>query len=164
MILMKFEVIEIPNPMPYKYEGMFSNFNEEPFARLTKDATFIIQRTDTGREFYVIIPKGFVTDFGTVPKWAQWIINPRGKGERAYVLHDWLCITGICSPYTADNILYSAMKYCDVPSYQRVLVRSALYAYHAICDILPSKPDIGLNYQDVEYKKLPPYTPIPDLV
>lgn len=161
---MKYEIIEIPNIMPYKYDGPFSEFNGEPFARLVSDATFIIKRTDTGRGFYVTIPKGFVTDFGTVPKWSQWLINSRGKGERAYVLHDWLCITGMCSHHTADNILYSAMEYCGVPSYQRILVRSALYLYHTVSDILPIKPDIGLNYQDIEYAKLPPYTPIPDLV
>lgn len=161
---MKFEVIEIPNIMPYRYDGPFSEFNGEPFARLTKDATYIIKRTDTGRGFYVTVPEGFVTDFGTVPKWAQWIIDPRGKGERAYVLHDWLCITGMCSHYTADNILYSAMKYSGLPIYQCILVRSAIYIYHEFIDKeLPKTENLGLNYQDVEYAKLPPYSPIPDL-
>lgn len=163
---MKFELIEIPNIMPYRYEGTFSEFNGEPFARLTKDATYIIKRTDTGRGFYVTVPEGFVTDFGTIPKWAQWVINPRGKGERAYVLHDWLCFTGMCSYYTADNILYSAMRYCGVPLHQCLIVRATLFIYHGYIEkefTSDKTKSLGIDYQQQEYDKLPPYTPIPDL-
>lgn len=159
---MKYDLIEIPNQIPYKYDGPFSDFNGEPFSRLTKDATFIIKRTDLNRGFYLTIPTGFVTDFGTIPKWAQWLINARGNGERAYILHDWLCITGMCSYYTSDNILFSAMRYCGISLFQCILVRIALCVFHGLIEkIFPSA--LGLNYQDDEYAKLPAYTPIPDL-
>ena len=163
---MKYEVITVPTKLSYKYDGPFSTFNGEPFARLTEDAKYIIRRTDVNRNFMISVPKGFVTDFGTIPKWAQWAINARGLGEKAYVLHDWLCFTGMCDYNTADSILYSAMRICGVSLHQCLIVRTALYIYHGFIEkdfSTSTTGSLGLGYQEQEYIKLPPYTPIPDL-
>lgn len=51
------------------------------------------------------IPKGFVTNYGSVPQILQSFIPASGKATYAYVLHDWLYETGILSKDEADKLL-----------------------------------------------------------
>lgn len=37
---------------------------------------------------YVVIPKGFKTNFASLPFWARWYFTPQGKYSDATVLHD----------------------------------------------------------------------------
>ena len=39
---------------------------------------------------YICIPKGFRTDFGSIPQIFQSLISPVGKPTKSYVLHDYL--------------------------------------------------------------------------
>ncbi len=43
-----------------------------------------------GRRQRFVIPKGYVTDFATVPWFVQWLIPRTGVWTLAAVLHDWL--------------------------------------------------------------------------
>lgn len=38
----------------------------------------------------IVVPKGFLTDFGSVPKIFQSFISPVGKATKAYVIHDYM--------------------------------------------------------------------------
>lgn len=42
------------------------------------------------REYTIKVPKGFVTDYASVPKLLRIIILPYGKHSGASVVHDWL--------------------------------------------------------------------------
>lgn len=42
-----------------------------------------------GRSF--VVPRGFVTDFASVPKFLWWLFGPTGLWTWAAILHDWLC-------------------------------------------------------------------------
>jgi hypothetical protein len=50
----------------------------------------------------VIIPPGFITDFGSVPEIARWLIEKYGIQAKSYLLHDWSFATefwdwtGVC--------------------------------------------------------------------
>jgi len=70
----------------------------------------------------IVIPKGFVTDFGSVPRVLWSIVSPIGKCVGAYVLHDWLYFTQERSRFVSDAILLEAMEVLGVNRFQRWLV------------------------------------------
>ena len=41
-------------------------------------------------ELQTVIPKGFITDFASVPRWLWSILPPHGKMANAAILHDYL--------------------------------------------------------------------------
>lgn len=45
---------------------------------------------EAGNLVYIDIPKGFNTDFGSIPQLFQSLVSPIGSPTRAYVLHDYL--------------------------------------------------------------------------
>ncbi len=46
------------------------------------------------RHVAVAVPKGYVTDFASIPGWIQWLIAPFGRHSEAAVVHDWLYTLG----------------------------------------------------------------------
>lgn len=61
---------------------------------------------EAGNLVYIDIPKGFNTDFGSIPQLFQSLVSPIGSPTRAYVLHDYL----LCL-YLQGKI--SKRKVCD---------------------------------------------------
>ena len=58
-----------------------------------------------------LVPRGYVTDFASIPSAAQLIINPFGDHVEASVIHDWLYAVGESqSRIEADQIFRFAMK------------------------------------------------------
>ncbi len=51
---------------------------------------FIYDLGYKGSDFNIRVPKGFITDFASVPKFLWWLISNWGKHGKAAVLHDWL--------------------------------------------------------------------------
>jgi len=63
-----------------------------------------VEETDNGEHTWILlqdliykgsretftIPKGFKTDFGSVPWIFQWLVPGAGRGKKAFVLHDYL--------------------------------------------------------------------------
>ena len=83
---------------------------------------------------YIIVPKGFSTDFGSVPQLFQGIISPVGNASKAYVLHDFLCVLahdGRLSRANADRIFKEALKQVQVkPLMVDILYKAVrLYAF-----------------------------------
>lgn len=83
---------------------------------------------------YIIVPKGFCTDFGSVPQLFQGIISPVGNASKAYVLHDFLCVLareGRLSRANADRIFKAALKQVNVkPLMIEILYKAVrLYAF-----------------------------------
>jgi len=76
---------------------------DETYWRLTED---LIYRTCYER---YTIPKGFITDFASVPWFFRIIFPTYGKYTRSAVLHDYLSQEwGFC--YTADREFFVAMS------------------------------------------------------
>ena len=65
------------------------------------------------KEYLIKVPKGFVTDYASVPKLLRIIILPYGKHSGASVVHDWLysskCDMEI-SREKADKIFLEILK------------------------------------------------------
>jgi hypothetical protein len=77
----------------------------------------------------VSVPRGFVTDFASVPRLFWPIFPPSGKWNRAAVVHDYLCTTKTCSRFMADAVFREAMRELGVPRWRRVLMYYAVRAY-----------------------------------
>lgn len=58
----------------------------------------------------ITIPKGFITDFASVPKIFWFFIPPMGKHNRAALMHDYLCWSSLISREDADYKFYKSLK------------------------------------------------------
>ena len=58
------------------------------------DAFGFVAKIGKRRRIAVLTPKGYVTDFASIPAFAQWLISPFGKHAEAAVVHDWLYTLG----------------------------------------------------------------------
>lgn len=88
--------------------------------------------TENSALHYVIVPKGFCTDFGSVPQLFQGIISPVGNASKAYVLHDFLCVLsreGRLSRACADRIFKEALKQVNVKPLMREILYKAVRLY-----------------------------------
>jgi len=63
-----------------------------------------------GRHQELVVPAGFVTDLGSVPWWATWLVPRDDEGRPAYVLHDYHYRTGQVSRRDADGILRRTLR------------------------------------------------------
>lgn len=67
-----------------------------------------------GTGWYIYIPKGFITDFASIPKplWSVVGAPAEGKHREAAVIHDALYRTfGLCTRPQADAVLYEGCRY-----------------------------------------------------
>jgi hypothetical protein len=71
----------------------------------------------------ITVPKGFVTNFASTPRWLWSILPPSGKWNRAAVLHDYLYSIAVptahCSRWMADAIFRDAMYRLGVSLWRR---------------------------------------------
>lgn len=74
----------------------------------------------------ITIPKGFVTDFASVPREFWIFIPPIGSYSRAAVVHDWLYWTQACTRVESDNLLFLAMSESDVSAGTRYTIYTAV--------------------------------------
>ena len=85
------------------------------------------------------IPKGFRTDFGSVPLLFQSLISPIGKPTKAYVLHDYLCVlanNGDIARKKADEVFLDAMRILGVGRFKRILIYGGVRFYAFLKDFL----------------------------
>ena len=57
----------------------------------------------------ITVPKGFVTDFASIPKAFRWLLGPTGRYSGASVLHDYLYWYQQCRRVEADRLYHRAM-------------------------------------------------------
>ena len=78
-------------------------------------------------DFYIDIPKGFMTDFASVPRIFWIIFPPDGKYTQAAVVHDFLYLKQhLDSRKEADDIFLEAMKVLEVPKFKRMAIYTAV--------------------------------------
>lgn len=68
------------------------------------------------------VPRGFVTDFASIPYGITAFFLPTGQYSRAAVIHDYLYWTQRCSRDQADRIFLLAMIESDVPYRTRATI------------------------------------------
>jgi hypothetical protein len=92
--------------------------------RLEEPLVYEIGHEGSGQA--IVVPKGFVTDFASIPRLSQ-VLIPKDIGRRAAIVHDWLYATRGCkgtfTRQQCDEIFLEAMQVLRVPW----LVRRAMY-------------------------------------
>jgi hypothetical protein len=82
-----------------------------------------------GREHRFVVPKGFYTDFASVPTLCTWLIPRYGVYTRAAVLHDYLCQEGHVGRFNrrdADGIFRRCLRELGVSWTRRWLMWAAV--------------------------------------
>lgn len=75
----------------------------------------------------MVIPKGFITDFGSIPWFIpDWVANPQGKAKRAFVMHDYLYRNQLFTQLVCDALLNEGMIADGVNWWQRFTVYRGL--------------------------------------
>ena len=73
------------------------------------------------------VPKGFITDFASIPKVVWSIIgHPAGQYGKAAVIHDYLYRNGLRTRKKADDIFLEAMEVLGVGAIRRRVIYSAV--------------------------------------
>ena len=78
-----------------------------------------------GKKDLIKVPKGFITDFASVPRLFWIILPPDGKYTQAAVLHDYLYSTPRLRK-ESDRIFKNAMKVLGVPMWKYGIMFSAV--------------------------------------
>lgn len=73
--------------------------------RLDRDVVFVSDLIGVVR-----VPRGFITDFASVPRLPLAYALVGNKAQPAAVIHDWLYSTHEVSRKTADAVLYEAIR------------------------------------------------------
>ena len=90
---------------------------------------------EIGPDCFVTVPAGYVTNFGTIPQFLSWWIEPAQLGAAALV-HDWMCSEDVVdddkkvdsgfSRWLADAVLYEIMKHMGFAWIKRATVWAAV--------------------------------------
>lgn len=75
------------------------------------------------------VPKGFMTDFASVPRLVVWLLPRYGRWTQAAVLHDYLWALarqGELDKFDADGIFNRALRELEVPFLRRWIMWSAV--------------------------------------
>ena len=88
--------------------------------RLLEDISYHVGGPDSLDK--IVIPKGFVSDGGSVPRILWTFIDPWGPASKAFWLHDWLYHTQDRTRLVSDAILLEAMEVLGVNWLKRELI------------------------------------------
>lgn len=105
--------------------------NVAPYFELFEEFAFYIDHTETVKETFTV-PKGFRTDFASIPRSFKWLISPVGLHGKAAVLHDYLCEYGYMTRKEADEIFLEAMKVLGVGWLKRTVMYRAVRAFSIV--------------------------------
>lgn len=97
-------------------------FDDGEYWVLGNDLVFTVR--ETGQR--IVVPRGFVTDFASVPR-IFWSFFPRhGEYTRAAIVHDFLYWEQRCSREQADELFDIVMQDSDVDSTTRLTIYAAV--------------------------------------
>jgi hypothetical protein len=118
---------ELPLPLPVPEEerqAPIAGIALRPFAEGTNWVLVepLVYRVGDSRDS-VIVPKGFVTDFASIPPRLQGLISSLGPYVLPAVVHDYLYWEHRCSRTQSDRLFLLAMQEQGVP----YVKRSAMY-------------------------------------
>lgn len=90
------------------------NYITDLIVEVKSDKLFALKRSFafSVNDRFFSIPKGFETDFSSVPRWFFVYLVAGGKGNKAATIHDWLYTnpTGDITKLFADNVFYECLK------------------------------------------------------
>lgn len=84
-----------------------------------------------GNQQVFSIPRGFVTNFASVPQIFWSMIAPWGRHMKPAVMHDYFYRTAIVSRLDADRLFYRMMKQLGVSWWKRQVIYRAVRLFGA---------------------------------
>jgi hypothetical protein len=125
MIEPEVEPLRIPTVVDAPESPSFRAFGSGDFqVFLTEPMKYKVGSThDT-----ITVPKGFVTDFASIPRefWTEF--PPTGEYKLAAVVHDYLYWEQPCTKEQSDDLFYIAMREQGVPLATRLIVYGGVAA------------------------------------
>ncbi len=91
--------------------------NSDKLWRLVKNFDYYLGNLSSGMS--IKVPKGFITDFASVPRIFWNILPPWGKYGKASVLHDYLYKNNTFSRVICDAIFLEAMGVLKVSTWKK---------------------------------------------
>ena len=85
----------------YKFWKWFKTYK---WFELFEEFEFYMNWEDGIRQIFTV-PKGFRTDFASIPKLFRIVLSPIGRHGKAAVIHDYLCEYGEVTRKQADALL-----------------------------------------------------------
>jgi hypothetical protein len=76
-------------------------------------------------------PKGFITNFTSVPRIFWSIVSPWGRQMKAAIMHDYFYHTGVVSRLDADKLFCRMMKELGVSWWKRQIMYRAVRLFGA---------------------------------
>lgn len=101
----------------------------------------------SGRVFFA--PRGFITDFASIPRILHGLISPNGLSRKAAVIHDWLYCSQTVTRKQADDLFLEALEVCGVNLLQRYTMYAAVRSAGWIYWNRRSKNKYSLDYDVV---------------
>ena len=101
----------------------YHNDDDEILFRLLRDLRY---KTMDGAVY--VVPQGFISDLGSIPRVFWNIISP-SNFVSAYILHDWLCNADWIGRSDANKILYEALKLSHCSQWKASAIYWACQAY-----------------------------------
>ena len=109
-----------------------SSFTEPLTVTKTGPRTWTVERGfqyfvgEEGSPDFIDVPKGFETDFASVPRGLWNLFPPDGEYTQAAVLHDYLYNIKSRKRKECDKIFDEGMKVLNVPYWKRALIYRAV--------------------------------------
>lgn len=88
----------------------------------------LFYRSEVAKQM-IIVPRGFETDFSSVPRLPLAYLLAGDTAHEAAVVHDFLYVTKPVSKKIADNVFLEAMKESGVSWWRRQLMWAAVAAF-----------------------------------
>jgi hypothetical protein len=76
----------------------------------------------------IAVPKGFVTDFASVPRGFRWLVHGHDNTRKPAVIHDYLYSWAVGDRKEADKIFLQGMDKADVALWKRYTCYAAVRA------------------------------------
>lgn len=70
----------------------------------------------------LVIPKGYTTDFASVPQLLWWLIPAHGNAAMPAIIHDYTCEYGILPRWQCDKIFLQLLKKANISTWQYSLM------------------------------------------
>lgn len=69
-----------------------------------------------------IIPKGYTTDFASVPQLFWWLIPAHCNASMPSIIHDYTCEFGVLPRWKCDNVFLQLLKQSNIKPWQYLLM------------------------------------------
>ncbi len=86
----------------------------------------LVYRIGINTPYTITVPKGFVTDFGSIPKILRPVLGSTGQYSQAAVVHDYLYWVQSCTRKQSDNLLAIAMRESGVSAIKHWAIYSGV--------------------------------------